>query len=208
MSRGPWGPFANKVYKFYPWASTGTNFDKTLVPRFPYLIEYTDPVAQTGYARTVYAAFTAEETLLARAEAYILLKEYDKALADLQTWVNNTINGPYTLTKEAIENWVASYEYYTPNAPTPKKKLNPEFTIEEGQQEAYLQFLLYARRYETLFTGLRWFDIKRYGIEIYRRTMQSGKPVTIGDMLKVRDNRCALQIPTDVISAGITPNPR
>mgnify|MGYP001521590229 FL=1 len=146
--------------------------------------------------------------LLARAEAYILLKEYDKALADLQTWVNNTINGPYTLTKEAIENWVASYEYYTPNAPTPKKKLNPEFTIEEGQQEAYLQFLLYARRYETLFTGLRWFDIKRYGIEIYRRTMQSGKPVTIGDMLKVRDNRCALQIPTDVISAGITPNPR
>ena len=189
-------------------ASTGTNFDKTLVPRFPYLIEYTDPVAQTGYARTVYAAFTAEETLLARAEAYILLKEFDKALADLQTWVNNTINGPNTLTKEAIENWVASYEYYTPNAPTPKKKLNPEFTIEEGQQEAYLQFLLYARRYETLFTGLRWFDIKRYGIEIYRRTMQSGQPVTIGDMLKVRDNRCALQIPTDVISAGITPNPR
>ena len=118
------------------------------------------------------------------------------------------MNGPYTLTKEAIENWVASYEYYTPNAPTPKKKLNPEFTIEEGQQEAYLQFLLYARRYETLFTGLRWFDIKRYGIEIYRRTMQSGQPVTIGDMLKVRDNRCALQIPTDVISAGITPNPR
>ena len=46
------------------------------------------------------------------------------------------------------------------------------------------------------------------GIEIYRRTMQSGQPVTIGDMLKVRDNRCALQIPTDVISAGITPNPR
>ena len=208
MSRAPWGTYANKVYKFNLWASTGTNFDKTLVPRFPYLIEYTDPVAQTGYARTVYAALTAEETLLIRAEAYILQKEYDKALADLQVWVNNTINGPYTLTKEAIENWVDSYQYYTPNAPTPKKKLNPEFAIEEGQQEAYLQFLLYARRYETMFSGLRWFDIKRYGIEIYRRTMQSGQPVSIGDMLKVRDNRCALQIPPDVISAGITPNPR
>ena len=137
MSRAPWGTYANKVYKFNLWASTGTNFDKTLVPRFPYLIEYTDPVAQTGYARTVYAALTAEETLLIRAEAYILQKEYDKALADLQVWVNNTINGPYTLTKEAIENWVDSYQYYTPNAPTPKKKLNPEFAIEEGQQEAY-----------------------------------------------------------------------
>lgn len=69
MSRAPWGTYANKVYKFNLWASTGTNFDKTLVPRFPYLIEYTDPVAQTGYARTVYAALTAEETLLIRAES-------------------------------------------------------------------------------------------------------------------------------------------
>lgn len=209
-SRAPWGNYGAGVYKFSPWASTGTNFDKTLLPRFPRLIEYLDPVAQTGYFRTVYAAFTAEETLLNRAEAYIMLKGegYDKALADLQLWVSNTVKLPYTLTGEAIENWVESYQYYEPGAPTPKKKLNPEFAIEEGKQEAYLHFLLYTRRYETLFTGLRWFDVKRYGIEIYRRTMRSGQFGSAGEMLKVRDNRCALQLPADVISAGITPNPR
>jgi hypothetical protein len=59
--------------------------------------------------------------------------------------------------------------------------------------------------------GMRWFDIKRYGIEIHRRVVvPSGQvsEITIKDELKVDDPRRAIQLPQDVITAGLTPNDR
>ena len=58
--------------------------------------------------------------------------------------------------------------------------------------------------------GMRWFDVKRYGIEITRRTLSttSIEPINEYDVLTVDDERRAIQIPRDVISAGLTPNPR
>ena len=51
--------------------------------------------------------------------------------------------------------------------------------------------------------------LKRYGIEIQRRVMGSdGNPRTAGDVLKVDDERRAIQVPRKVIDAGYTPNPR
>ena len=40
-----------------------TNLDKTIFWKLPYLFEYADPVAQIGYYRTVYPAFTGDEVL-------------------------------------------------------------------------------------------------------------------------------------------------
>jgi hypothetical protein len=58
--------------------------------------------------------------------------------------------------------------------------------------------------------GMRWFDIKRYGIEITRRTLSTTaiEPINEYDVLTLDDERRAIQIPKDVISAGMTPNPR
>ena len=67
------------------------------------------------------------------------------------------------------------------------------------------------RRLEFIEVGMRWFDIKRYGIEIHRRIIVPSGNVTdieIKDELKVNDPRRAIQIPMDVVSAGLTPNPR
>ena len=72
-----------------------------------------------------------------------------------------------------------------------------------------LQCVLGFRRIETLQTGLRWFDVKRYGIEIVRRIMDDkGNPETLVDVLKQDDPRRAIQIPSKVLSAGIQANPR
>ena len=49
----------------------------------------------------------------------------------------------------------------------------------------------------------RWCDIKRWGIEIAHN--REGQP---DDLLLLDDPRRALQLPADVISAGLTPNPR
>ncbi|MDE6073771.1 MAG: hypothetical protein K2F80_04150, partial [Muribaculaceae bacterium] len=92
-----------------------------------------------------------------------------------------------------------------------KKHLNPSFTIDaEGSvQECMLQCCLGFRRIETIHAGLRWFDIKRYGIEIPRRIINlSEVPCERTDWLSVDDPRRAMQVPLKVRDAGFEPNPR
>ncbi|WP_101689537.1 RagB/SusD family nutrient uptake outer membrane protein [Dysgonomonas massiliensis] len=206
---GPWGTY--DLYYLRPFIYEGANLNKILLPRFPYLFEYTDPVALKGYRRTVYAAFTAEETLLVRAEAYILKKEYKKAVDDMNIWIKSTHKSGYQIENpEEINSWVGvTGGYYTPKNPTPMKELNPEFLVEKGLQENMIHLLLFMRRYETLHTGLRWFDLKRYGIVVHRRLILSGKIAEVfPNPLEVRDPRRAIQIPSDILEAGIEPNPR
>ena len=53
-------------------------------------------------------------------------------------------------------------------------------------------------------------QVKRFGIEIYRRTLTSNDLgiKSVDDTLEVRDNRRAVQLPADVLAADMTPNPR
>ena len=99
---------------------------------------------------------------------------------------------------------------YTPldiNKPadrTVKKELHPVgFSISAGDQENLIQCILHIRRCETIHEGLRWMDIKRYGIEI---SHPRDKEAT--DYLLVDDPRRAIQLPDDVIQAGLVANPR
>jgi len=60
----------------------------------------------------------------------------------------------------------------------------------------------------TLHEGLRWQDIKRYGMIIYRRQITNGKVTAVTDTLTVNDPRRAIQLPQNVIAAGMQENPR
>lgn len=211
------------IHMLPPMMYMGTNYDHGFFQHTPYLFEYTDPVAKIGYHRTNIAILTAEEALLNRAEAYVMKKEYDKALADINLWTANTLDPvsaavkgnikvTVEMTQELIENWATETPYYTGDIPTPKKKLNPQVeNVEEGTQEAFIHTILMMRRLEFIELGMRWFDIKRYGIEIHRRiVVPSGNvsDIEIKDELKVNDPRRAIQIPKDVVTAGLTANPR
>lgn len=213
-AKGPWGNFSTSTFWARPWGYLGTNFNKDLFAKVPYLSEVTDAVAQIGYNRTVYVAFTAEEALLNRAEAYVMKKDYDKATEDLATWSRNMINTTpapgvdLAITRDKVNSFYGGLAYYTPTAPTIKKKINPSFTVEAGEQENFVQCVLHLRRISTLHEGLRWFDVKRYGIEISRRQIDNNGGLTEVDKLPVNDERRAIQIPKDVIDAGYTPNPR
>jgi hypothetical protein len=59
------------------------------------------------------------------------------------------------------------------------------------------------RRIETIHEGLRFQDIKRYGIEI-----SHNREGLENDVLTLDDPRRAIQLPQDVISAGLEANPR
>lgn len=207
-----WGsaPFYQGMHTF-----AATNLDKTIFYKLPYLFEYYDAVAGTGYYRTVYPAFTADECLLNRAEAYVLKGQYDDAASDLTLWMQNIVETDLRLTPKLITDFYneASYAYSDSLGiqSTIKKHLHPRFDIgaEGDTREAMLQCVLGFRRIETLQTGLRWYDVKRYGIEIVRRTINAaGKPEVRTDVLRADDPRRAIQIPLKVRSAGVVPNPR
>lgn len=200
---------SNAGYRIRTYGYSGANLDKVLLPHVSYQFEYTDPVAGVGYTRGVFTSFTLEEALLTRAEANIHLKNYSSAIADMQLFLNNTYNTNPVLTEASINTWATARAYSTAAVSTGKKQFNAEFPIEPGTQENMLHAVLFYRRVETLHTGLRWFDVKRYGIEITRRTITAGAVGQVStNTLTVRDNRRALQLPQDVISAGLTPNPR
>lgn len=163
--------------------------------------EYTDRVAGIGNAHIVRTEYTTDATLLDRAEAYIFLNEIDKAVADLQAW-NKSHKGTRELTKELINGF-----YTSSNANFSRKfhtqELSPEFIV-TTTQKPYVDCVLHFRRLERLFEGHRWFDIKRYGIEIEHVIGHGG----VSNTLTYDDDRRAIQIPSDVAGAGVEPNPR
>jgi hypothetical protein len=178
----------------------------------PYMFEFTDPVAQIGYSHSVLAAYTIETALLARIEAYIMKEDYDQAMRDINRWVAKRINPDAAdnlpKTADQVDNWYGALAYYEYDAPTPKKRMSPEVAFASTRQENFMHALLHMRRIEFFGEGARWFDVKRFNIEIVRRQYRLGDNVTMEDKLAPRDKRMAIQIPAAVIAAGMTPNPR
>lgn len=192
-------------------AFKGGSMDRVLVAKLPYMFDEKDPVAKTGYFRTVYVPFKADLTLLERAEAYIMLKEYNKACDDLSIWIQNWTTDTKYYSPEEIKAFYDQLTYSTSTAPTMRKHLHPAFNIDvEGSiQESLLQCVLSLKRIETVYEGFRWWDIKRYGINITRRTMNAdSEPEHVTDSLGTNDPRRAIQLPYDVIQAGLPANPR
>ena len=213
------------LYRHAPfqWEDNITN--KVYMPKwYPYW-EVTDAVTGVGIGRSVFVAFTTNETILNRAEAYIHLKEYDKAVDDMEIWAESIYKvgqqGVEPLTRERINEVYGDptsslyIEEYTTEKPTSRKPLHPHgFEIEPGEQENMIQCLLFCRRLETLGDGLRWGDVKRYGIVVDRfddtnYIDDTTTGWTVSATLGEKDLRRAFQIPIEVTSSGgIVRNPR
>lgn len=183
---------------------------------FPKIIdyfEYTDKTSGIGYDHMVSVVFSADETLLCRAEAYALQQNYAQALKDINTWIkyNSVISQDdgSDLTLTELRTFYRSLRYApalitSRQQRSVKKTLNPEgFAVAAGTQENLIQLILQLRRLTGLQEGLRWYDLKRYGIE-FSHNRDNDTPV----VLTKDDPRRAIQLPQDVINAGMRPNPR
>lgn len=174
--------------------------------------EYTDKVAGIGYTHNVRAEFTGEETILCRAEAKAYMGDLEGCFEDLKVWddarQDNTDKGSSSmkpLTRKLIESF-----YDREN--DPGFGIINDFHIDEvcpstykvtAENEPYLQCVMHYRRIQNVHNGMRWFDIKRYGLSITHNIGTSGTKT-----LQSLDPRYAIQIPTEVLSTGFTPNPR
>ena len=185
----------------------------SFVAWFYFLFEYTDKVNGYGYIHGVTRAFTTNETLLCRAEAKANLNDIDGAVNDLRMWaqgydvndggrMDTLENGNVNLSLAKIKKFYkeGGDVQYVPVLHN--EDLCPSWTL-SADQKAVIRCALHFRRIETLHTGLRWHDLKRYGIEIEHR--QGTDPVRT---LVWNDDRRAIQLPKEVISAGMSANPR
>jgi len=207
-SAGAWGEAYNNN-ALYPAYSVWGFDEKMAVSKIGGYFQYTDKVNGIGYRKNVILAFSTDEALLCRAEAYALQGNLDKATEDINIWLaSHTANRVQRTTTELSAIYgnmnYMPIEITDVSQRTPKKVLNPQgFNVASGDQENIIHCILHLRRVETVHEGLRWQDIKRYGIEIaHNRDGQSD------DVLKVNDPRRAIQLPQDVINAGLEANPR
>ena len=205
-ANGPWGDSqrAAGYTVFY-----NNSYSQHCLRKVPLLIEYTDVQAGTGYAHSEMSVFNTDETLLVRAEAYALKGMYDKALEDVNTEMSKFMPNAKALTLAGIQEFYGNIDYYTPANPTPIKELHVSPALESTTQEPLIQCILQLRRLITMHDGLRMQDVKRYGMTIYRlRLNESNQLLNVTDTMDADDPRQAIQIPSDVINAGLTPNPR
>lgn len=210
----PWGA-GSKDNTLYQSHLLFGNAQIVIFPKMLEHFEFTDKVNKTGQVHVSDAVFTTDETLLCRAEAYAMKKDYDKAVQDINTWiVSHTASATEdatrpTMTAESIKSFIESLDYApvvvkSNSERSIRKVFHPQgFTVEAGTQEDILQFILQMRRVETLYQGLRFLDIKRYGIE-FSHDLDEETPITF----KAGDLRGAIQLPDDVIEAGLPANPR
>jgi len=195
--------------------SYGSDQWGSFLAKYLSFFEYTDKVNGYGYAHSITRQLTTNETLLCRAEAEVMMNDLDAAVTDLRTWcraydinedpamdtmvIEDSLHRAW-LTKEKIQSF-----YYDGQDEGYAPKLNTDvlgFTI-PAEKIPFIQCCIHFRRIETIHDGWRWMDLKRYGIEISHI-----QGTNSADILKADDARRAIQLPQEVILAGLEANPR
>lgn len=167
------------------------------IPKFQEYFKYTSINASTGTPFVMIPLFTMEEVLFNRMEANVMLGNFSDMIADVNRIMSKRIRSYdaelHTVTASSFTDY---YRYGKP-------ELNPWFEASD-EQYIYLKGVLDLKRKEFMQEGNRWFDVKRYAIEIKRKET-SGKTI---DILAKNDHRRAIQIPEAAITEGLPANPR
>jgi hypothetical protein len=176
-------PWTSEDYRFsdrYPIFVRGNNF--LAFGKYEFLFERSSLTSNVGLNYTIDPVFRGEEVILNRAESYVVNNNVNAALADLQVLANKRYVDKPTITLATLKNY-----YGTAN-----------------NQIALLNFIIDERRKEFIHEGLRWYDIKRFEIEVKHLTLEGSIIELDND-----DDRKLLQIPQSAIDVGgLDPNPR
>lgn len=163
--------------------------------KYEFLFERSSLTSNVGFNYTIFLGFRGEEVLLNRAESYINQNNIEAALADVLVLArrryrpdpdNPNLQSVDQVTPAGLSNGLRSY-----------------YNSSNDQLNA-LRFVLEERQKEFIHEGMRWFDIKRFGIPVSHALRDGGY-----DTLEADDPRKVLQIPQAAIDVGgLEPNPR
>lgn len=125
--------------------------------------------------------FPLAEAILNVAEGYIRQGNYSKAKEMLDVIASNVYNG-YSSTYLTSSNLRTFYD--TSNDKT-----------------AWIKYLLFERRNHFFLKGMRWFDLKRYNLNV-KHVLKDGKVLWLTQVAPNKD----YQIPSFAIDTGLEPN--
>ena len=164
-----------------PWGFTDIRLRQTyqavgdmFVPAFYIVIDY-----QT-YS-TAIDILPQAEAMLNAAEGYARISRTDEAMKYLHE-LGKHVYHEYNADKVHVDN------------------LKLYYGMDDGAK-ALLQYILFERRVQFLYKGLRWFDIRRYKLDVEHK-MADGKTI----LLSERNPNRNFQIPRAAIVSGMEPN--
>lgn len=178
--------------------------------------QYTNKIAGIGYAHIIVRAFTVQQLLLERAEAYAMSGRYAEAEHDLICYWNNQFAN-FSEKQKKIHNNAIRYlnsnlieAVYSPNSKSHQTYNyfdNWDFTqanvsssfVVPSEAVKYMNCINDFRRLETVFEGLRFFDLKRWGMEWEHVVGLNSEVIK----MKGKDPRRALEPAWEVLSSGL-----
>jgi len=163
--------------------------DNGLMPvRYESLFERSSLNSNVGTPYHIAIPFRGEEVLLNRIESYINNNRIIDAIADIQVLVDRRYSGDVP---DLDINYYRDL-FGVGNNPFVNNKTILTIVLE------------LERRKEFIIQGMRWFDIKRFELEV-DHDLRDGAIIT----LEENDKRKVLQIPESAIEVGgLKPNPR
>ena len=176
--------------------------------------EYTNKIAGIGYTHVTRGELTGEETLLMRAEAKLFLGDKAGAIADLAIWEKARRDCPgavghedtFKELTEAVINrfYIDRDPGFGIAKPIHIDEVYPCDYALTADMMGVMQCIQHFRRIESVHTGMRFFDLKRLGIEWSHKIGPENRIET----MTLFDPRRAIQIPNEVVAAGFEPNKR
>lgn len=188
----------NPYNRAWGYTIIGAGNDVYMYTKFFEYFYYTNQSAGIGQPYVNVVLLGNDETYLSRIEATAMKGDYDKAVKMIAHFVKYKTLGfvegsESTVTLQTILNLV-------PNA----DDLDPYYGFSDNTQARLVKYVAELRRREMGQEGARWFDNKRFNMEIVHRMLIEGTE----HILTSKDPRKAVQVPSSVLNYGIEPNPR
>ena len=167
------------------------------LPKFKEFFKLNSLNSTTGVPYIMVPLITMEEVLFNRAESLVMQGHFGEAIADINAFFSMRIKDyDYNLNQVSRTDFEDFYRYENPD-------INPWFDVSR-EQKIFLKGILDLKRKEFIQEGMRWFDIKRFNIEIKRKDKEGN----VLDILRKNDWRRAIQIPKAAVAEGIEANQR
>lgn len=143
-------------------------------------------VINSNGSTTAIDIFPLAEAILNGAEAYTRANNFEAAINYLKEFGLKVYEN-YNPTLLTIERLVGFYSSLG--------------EIENKEQNSLLKYILHERRVHFLFKGMRWFDIRRYDLEVAHETID-GRLLMLSEEVPNKE----FQIPRFAIETGMQPN--
>ncbi|MGQ8869467.1 RagB/SusD family nutrient uptake outer membrane protein [Myroides sp. TSA_177.3] len=185
----------NPFGKQYSYVVLQASQDVNFYTRFYEYFVYSNQSAGIGQPYVNVPLLTTDEAYLYRIEATIMKGEFDKAALMMGYFAKFRTRGGGNEGTVRLNTLLA-------NAGD-ASAYQPFYNIDETQRKL-MKYVSEMRRLEFMHLGNRWYDIKRFNLEVEHSFIVEGTK----DVLTKNDPRKAVQLPQSALGAGLTPNPR